>query len=153
MPILASSTDIPITGVVTSRCVIYTETAGVYGNPSPGLLSTLPTDGGVEPLVRYDVVQGGFYKASITTPTSFSSSPQLTDNVVWTGVVNVARVSDSNMSVYSTNKRVFGNTTEVDLKLPGSVWFSADSTATYGYNKAYPAGTYTAIVTASCIAI
>jgi len=152
-PILASSTDIPITGVVTSRCVIYTDTSGVYGNPTPGLLSTAASDGGVQPVVRYDVVQGGFYKASITTPSSFSSSPQLTDNVIWTGSVDVGRVSDAGMSIYSTNKRVFGNTTEINLTIPGSVWFKAESTATYGYNKAYPAGTYTAIVTASCIAI
>ena len=153
IPLFASSTDIPITGVVTSRCVIYTDTSGVYGNPSPGLLSTLASDGGVQPIVRYDVVQGGFYKASITTPTSFSTSPTLTDNVVWTGSVDVSRVSDASMSVYSTNKRVFGNTTEINLTIPGSVWFKADSSATYGFNKAYPAGTYTAIVTASCIAI
>ena len=153
IPLFASSTDIPITGVVTSRCVIYTDTSGVYGNPSPGLLSTLASDGGVQPIVRYDVVQGGFYKASITTPTSFSTSPTLTDNVVWTGSVDVSRVSDASMSVYSTNKRVFGNTTEINLTIPGSVWFKADSSATYGYNKAFPAGTYRSIVTASCIAV
>jgi hypothetical protein len=152
-PLLATSGDIPITGVVTSRCVIYTENSGVYGNPTPGLLSTAATDGGVQPIVRYDVVQGGFYKASITTPNSFSTSPVLSDNVIWTGSVDVGRVSDASMSIYSTNKRVYNNTTEINLTVPGSVWFKADSTATYGYNKAYPAGTYTAIVTASCIAI
>ena len=74
IPLITSAEDIPITGVVTSRCVIYTETPGVYGNPSPGVLSTAPADGGVQPVVRYDVVQGGFYKAVIGTPTSFSSA-------------------------------------------------------------------------------
>jgi hypothetical protein len=57
------------------------------------------------------------------------------------------------MSAYSTNKRVYNNTTEIDLTVPGTVWFKADSTADYGYNKAFPAGQYRAIVTAECIAL
>jgi hypothetical protein len=152
-PLFASSEDIPITGIVTSRCVIYTETPGVYGNPSPSVLSTLPVDGGVQPVVRYDVVQSGFYKAVITTPNSFSTSPTLSDVVKWTGNVDVSRVTDAAMSAYSTNKVQYNNTTEISLTVPGSVWFKAESKAEYGYNKAFPAGTYRAIVTASCIAV
>jgi hypothetical protein len=153
IPMLATSEDIPITGVVTSKCVIYTETPGVYGNPTPGVLSTAVADGGVLPIVRYDVVQSGYYKAVITIPTSFTSSPTLSDNVTWTGSVDVSRVTDAGMSVYTTNKRTYNETTEINLSVPGSVWFKADSKATYGYNKAFPAGTYRSIVTASCIAV
>ena len=153
IPMLATSEDIPITGTVASKCVIYTETPGVYGNPTPGVLSTAVADGGVLPIVRYDVVQSGYYKAVITTPTSFTSSPTLSDNVTWTGSVDISRVTDAGMSVYTTNKRTYNETTEITLSVPGSVWFKADSKATYGYNKAFPAGTYRSIVTASCIAV
>jgi len=153
IPFLASSEDVPITGVVTSRCVIYTEVPGVYGNPSPNTLSTAAIDGGVQPIVRYDVVQSGYYKAVITTPTSFTSAPALSDVVNWTGSVDVSRVTDAAMSSYSTSKRTYNNTTEITLTVPGSVWFKADSKAEYGYNKAFPAGTYRAMVTAACIAV
>jgi hypothetical protein len=151
--LLSVAQDVPITGVVSSKCIIYTETPGVYGNPSPNLLSTSRADGGVEPIIRYDVLQAGFYKAVITTPNSFSSSPSLPDNVTWTGSVDVSRVTDAAMSAYSTNKITYNNTTEIVLSVPGSVWFKAESKAEYGYNKAFPAGTYRAMVTASCIAI
>lgn len=152
-PLLSIAQDVPITGVVSSKCIIYTETPGVYGNPSPNVLSTLPADGGVQPVIRYDVLQSGFYKAVITTPNTFSSSPSLTDNVTWTGSVDVSRVTNAAMSAYSTNKVMYNNTTEIVLSVPGSVWFKAESKAEYGYNKAFPAGTYRAMVTASCIAI
>jgi len=154
LPMFASAEDIPITGTVSSKCIIYTDITGVYGNPSPSILSTAPIDGGVQPIVRYDVVQaGGYYKAVITTPNSFSSSPTLPDVVNWTGSVDVSRVTDAAMSAYSTNKRMYNNTTEFTLSVPGSVWFKADSKAEYGYNKSFPAGTYRAIVTAACIAL
>jgi len=39
------------------------------------------------------------------------------------------------------------------LTVAGSVWFKADSKAEYGYNKAFPAGTYRSIVTATCLAV
>lgn len=152
-PLLALSEDVPIVGTVASRCVIYTETPGVYGNPSPSVLSTATVDGGVQPVIRYDVVVAGYYKAVITTPNSFSSSPSLSDVVNWTGNVDVSRVSDAAMSAYSTSKRQYNNVTEINLTVPGSVWFKADSKADYGYNKAFPAGTYRSIVTASCIAV
>ena len=153
VPLLSAAQDVPITGTVSSKCIIYTETPGVYGNPSPNVLSTLPADGGVQPIIRYDVLQSGYYKAVITTPNGFSSSPSLSDNVTWTGSVDVSRVTDAAMSAYSTNKVLYNNTTEIVLSIPGSVWFKAESKAEYGYNKAFPAGTYRAMVTASCIAI
>jgi hypothetical protein len=153
VPIMSFSEDVPITGRVTPKCVIYTEVPGVYGNPTPSVLSTLAADGGVQPIIRYDVVQAGYYKAVITTPTSFSTSPTLPDVVNWTGSVDVSRVTDAAMSAYSTNKSEYNSTTEITLTVPGSVWFKADSKAEYGYNKAFPAGDYRAIVTASCIAI
>lgn len=152
-PVLVTAQDVPITGTVSSKCIIYTEKPGVYGNPSPSVLSTLPADGGVQPVIRYDVLQSGFYKAVITVPNSFSASPSLTDNVTWTGNVDVSRVTNAAMSAYSTNKVTYNNTTEITLTVPGSVWFTAESKAEYGYNKAFPAGTYRAMVTASCIAI
>jgi hypothetical protein len=153
LPMMAISEDVPITGRVTPKCVIYTEVPGVYGNPTPSVLSTLPADGGVQPIIRYDVIQAGYYKAVITTPNSFTTSPALPDVVNWTGSVDVSRVTDAAMSAYSTNKREYNNTTEITLSVPGSVWFKAESKAEYGYNKAFPAGDYRAIVTASCIAI
>lgn len=153
LPTVGFSEDVPITGRVTPKCVIYTEVPGVYGNPTPSVLSTLAADGGVQPIIRYDVVQSGYYKAVITTPNSFSSSPTLSDVVNWTGSVDVSRVTDAAMSAYSTNKREYNNVTEITLSVPGSVWFKADSKAVYGYNKAFPAGDYRSIVTASCIAI
>jgi hypothetical protein len=153
VPLLSIAQDVPITGTVSSKCIIYTETAGVYGNPSPSILSTLPADGGVQPVIRYDVLQSGYYKAVISTPNTFSSSPTLPDSVTWTGSVDVSRVTNAAMSAYSTNKVTYNNTTEIVLSVPGSVWFKAESKAEYGYNKAFPAGTYRAMVTASCIAI
>lgn len=153
IPFVTTAEDIPITGTVTSKCVIYTETAGVYGNPSPNVLSTAAADGGVQPTIRFDVVQSGYYKAAITTPSSFTSSPTLADVVSWSGSVVVSRVTDAAMSIYTTNKTSYNDTTEFNLTVPGSVWFKADSKAEYGYNKAFPAGTYRSIVTASCIAV
>lgn len=153
LPLIALSEDIPITGRITPKCVIYTEVPGVYGNPSPSVLSTAAVDGGVQPVFRFDVVQAGYYKAVITLPSSFSSSPALSDAVKWTSNLDVSRVTDPAMSAYTTNKVQYNNTTEINLSVPGSVWFKADSKAEYGYNKAFPAGDYRSIVSASCIAI
>jgi hypothetical protein len=145
--------EVPIRGMVTPKCVINTDTAGVYGNPTPGLLSTDRTDGGITPVIRYDVVEAGFYKALITVPSSFTTSPSLTDAVNWTGSVAVSKVTNPTMSAYTTNKRVYNNTTEFDLTIPGTVWFSATSKAQYGFNKSFPAGEYRAVVLAECIAL
>lgn len=150
LPVLAD--DIQITGNVQSKCVIQTSTAGVYGNPSANKLSTLRADGGVEPIIRYDVSLANAYIAKITTPTSFSQSPSLSDVVSWTGSSSVSEVSVAAMSDYETNKLVYGQTTQFDLHTAGSTWFKVSSTASYGVNKAFPGGTYRAVVNAECIA-
>lgn len=152
LSLAAQSAEVPIRGNVSSKCVINTDTPGVYGNPVPNLLSTARSDGGVSPVVRYDVVQGGFYKATISAPSAFTTSPVLPDVVNWTGTVDVARVTDAAMSAYTTSKIVYNNTTEIDLTVPGSVWFSTTSKATYGFEKSFPAGEYRAVVVAECIA-
>ena len=151
--ICVPAAEVPIRGFVSSKCVINTDTAGVYGNPTPNLLSTQAVDGGVQPVIRYDVIESGYYKAIISTPTAFTSSPTLTDSVTWTGSVAVSKVTDSGMSAYTNNKRTYNNITEVDLTVQGTVWFSATSKAQYGYGKAFPAGEYKAVVLAECIAL
>ena len=135
-----ASSNIPITGSVESKCVIQTDTDGVYGNPTADKLSTAVADGGVLPVIRYDIVTANAYKAVISHPTSFSSSPTLTSS------------SDSNMSAFNDNKVTYNNSSEFDLTVAGSAWFSVSSTAEYGYDKAFPAGAYSAMVTAECIA-
>lgn len=148
-----NAAEVPIRGVVSSKCVINTDTTGIYGNPLPNVLSTATVDGGAPAVIRYDVVQAGYYKATITTPNAFTSSPSLVDTVNWTGNVNVSRVTDAAMSGYTTSKRVYNNTTEINLSVPGTVWFSATSKAEYGYDKSFPAGEYRAVVLAECIAL
>ena len=147
-----ASSNIPITGSVESKCVIQTDTDGVYGNPTADKLSTAVSDGGVLPVVRYDIVTANAYKAVISHPNSFSSSPTLTDTVSWTGSTTLTNSSDSNMSAFNDNKVTYNNSSEFDLTIAGSAWFSVTSTAEYGYDKAFPAGTYSAMVTAECIA-
>tara|TARA_Y100001972_G_scaffold47275_1_gene58304 strand:+ start:410 stop:907 length:498 start_codon:yes stop_codon:yes gene_type:complete len=147
-----ASSNIPITGSVESKCVIQTDTDGVYGNPTADKLSTAVADGGVLPVVRYDIVTANAYKAVISHPDSFSSSPTLTDTVAWTGSTTLTNSSDSNMSAFNDNKVTYNNSSEFDLTVAGSAWFSITSTAEYGYDKAFPAGTYSAMVTAECIA-
>ena len=147
-----ASSNIPITGSVESKCVIQTDPDGVYGNPTADKLSTAVSDGGVLPVVRYDIVTANAYKAVISHPDSFSSSPTLTDTVSWTGSTTLTNSSDSNMSAFNDNKVTYNNSSEFDLTIAGSAWFSVTSTAEYGYDKAFPAGTYSAMVTAECIA-
>lgn len=149
----AYAAEAPITGLVSAKCVIHTDTPGIYGNPTPNVLSTTPADGGVQPVIRYDVVEAGYYKAVITTPLDFSSAPSLTDVVNWTGDVEVSEVTDAAMSAYTTDKRSYNNVVEFDLTVPGTVWFRASSRAEYGYNRSFPSGTYKAVVTAECIAL
>lgn len=148
-----TAAEIPIRGIVTSKCVINTDTTGVYGNPTPGVLSTSAADGGVQPVIRYDVIEAGYYKATITAPNSFTSSPSLADAVYWTGTTSVSKVTDPAMSAYTTNKRMYNTTSEFDLTVVGTVWFTVASKAQYGYNKAFPAGEYKAVVLAECIAL
>jgi len=152
---LASSAyalDTEIVGNVQSKCVIHTDKSGVYGNPTAEKLSTDPADGGVLPIIRYDVAVADYYTARITHPTSFSSSPPLSDSVTWTGETSVHEVSDAGMAGYDAAKVEYDATTEFDLSVAGTTWFKVASTATYGVGKAFPGGVYRAIVQAECIA-
>jgi hypothetical protein len=149
----AFALDTPIIGQVESKCMVTTDKQGVYGNPTASTLSTDAVDGGVEPVVRFDVVLANAYKAVIAHPTTFSQSPQLTDVIAWTGSTAVEAVSDAGMSAYDTSKVEYDNVTEIELTIAGSTWFKVSSEADYGYNKALPGGTYTAIVEANCIAL
>lgn len=148
----AVASDVQITGNVQSKCTIVTETEGVYGNPAASVLTTNPSAGGVEPIVRYDVVLADAYKAKISYPTSFSSSPTLNDTLNWIGGVSISQVSDAAMSAYETNKVVYDNATEFDLTEVGTTWFKVSSEVAYGVGKSLPGGTYTAIALAECIA-
>jgi hypothetical protein len=151
--VTAFAVDVPISGTVQSRCVISVDTPGVFGNPNSYTLTTAATDGGVQPIVRFDVTLADAYYAQITTPTSFSSSPSLNDTVTWTGSTEVSSVSDAtNMGDYETNKVTFGQTTQYDLTATGSTWFKSTSVATNGGNRAFPGGSYEAVVEALCIA-
>lgn len=144
--------NVQITGSVEAKCVIQTTKSGSYGNPIASKLSTTPADGGILPVMRYDVSIADAYTASITHPTSFSSSPSLTDTIAWTGSTSVTQTSVAGMSAYEAAKTVVGNTTNFNLTLAGSTWFSTASSAVYGSAKPLPGGTYTAVVQASCIA-
>lgn len=148
----ALAEEAQITGTVAPKCVINIDTPGVYGNPTPNKLSTDAADGGVAPIIRFDVVQAGYYKASISTPVDFSSAPTLTDVVNWAGTVEINQVTDPAMSAYETSVVRYNNTSEYDLTVAGTTWFKANSIATYGYNKAFPSGNYKSIVIAECIA-
>ena len=149
LPALA---NVPITGTVEAKCVIQTTKDGVYGNPIASKLSTTPADGGVLPVIRFDVSLADSYTANITHPTSFSTSPTLNDTVAWTGSTSVTQTSVAGMSGYEAAKVVVENTTIFDLTLAGSTWFSTASSATYGSSKPFVGGVYTALVQDSCIA-
>jgi hypothetical protein len=56
------------------------------------------------------------------------------------------------MSAFEAGKVLYNNSTEFDLSVAGSVWFNVTSVAEYGYGKALPAGNYTALITAECVA-
>ena len=144
--------EIPIEGNIGSKCVISADTNGVYGNPNAYTLSTAPADGGVLPIVRFDVSIADSYKAQLTHPSAFSASPTLNDVPTFSGATEVSAMGDAAMAGYEAAKVEFGNTTEFDLTEAGSVWFKTTSSITNGGNKAFPAGTYRAVVTAECIA-
>lgn len=147
-----AQSEVPITGNVASKCVITTDTPGVYGQPTTNVLSTNPQDGGVTPIVRYDIIEADAYKAQISYPNAFTSSPVLNDVVNWAGTVEVSEVSNAEMAAFETNKVEWDNVTEFDLTIAGSVWFKIDSQADYGFNKSFPGGVYRASVLAECIA-
>ena len=148
LPALA---NVDIVGNVEAKCVIQTTKSGVYGNPIASKLSTTPADGGVLPVIRYDVSIADAYTANITHPTSFSSSPALSDTVAWTGSTSVTQTSVAGMSAYEAAKTVVNSTTIFNLTLAGSTWFSTASSAVYGTAKPFSGGTYTASVVATCI--
>jgi len=149
----AQAENVPINGTVQSRCIIQTDTPGVYGNPNAYTLTTTPADGGVLAITRIDVTLANAYYAEITAPSEFSSAPSLPDTVTWTGDTEVHAVSDAtNMGSYETNKVEYGMTDKYDLTATGSTWFKTSSTATMGGSKAFPGGSYTALVEANCIA-
>jgi hypothetical protein len=149
----AHAAEVPINGTVQSRCVITTDTAGVYGNPNAYTLTTNPADGGQLSVIRFYVTLADAYYAEITAPSEFSSSPSLPDTVTWTGDTEVSAVSDATgMAGYETGKVELGMTDKYDLTATGSTWFKTSSTATMGGNKAFPGGNYTAMVEALCVA-
>ena len=149
----AQAENVPINGTVQSRCVIQTDSAGVFGNPNAYTLTTTPADGGALSVVRFDVTLAGAYYAEITAPSEFSSSPTLPDVVTWTGDTEVQALSDATgMGSYETNKVEQGMKDIYDLTATGSTWFKTSSTAVMGGSKAFPGGNYTALVVAECIA-
>jgi hypothetical protein len=148
----AMAVDSPINGVVEPKCSIWTETNGVYGHPLPYKLSTEASDGGVHASIRVDVAQADYYKTKFTHPNSFSSSPTLTDAIAWTGSTIVGQVGVAGMSAYEAAKVTYNNVTEFNMTLAGSTWFTVKSQASYGSTKALPAGNYTAMIVAECIA-
>lgn len=148
-----ASTSVPVSGMVESKCVVTQDVVGVFGNPTPGVLSTDPANGGVNPVVRFDVVQASYYTAKISHPETFTESPALSDVVYWTGSASVDQVTDANMSSYDTDKVEYNNVTEFFLTIAGSTWFKVESEATYGVGRALPGGQYQAAVLAECIAI
>ena len=107
--VVAQAENVPITGNVSSKCSIYTDVSGVYGNPTPDALSTIPSDGGVYPVVRYAVTSADEFLAKVSWPNSFASAPSLTDSVVWDGEVTVSNTSDAGMSGYEAAKVEYEN--------------------------------------------
>ena len=105
----AYAANIDITGTVQSRCIVNTDTPGVYGNPNAYTLTTLPASAGQVPIVRIDSSLANAYNAQISYPTSFSTSPSLSDTTAWTGAVAVAQTSSSDMSGYQAASSTTGS--------------------------------------------
>ena len=150
----AYAANIDITGTVQSRCIVNTDTPGVYGNPNAYTLTTLPASAGQVPIVRIDSSLADAYNAQISYPTSFSSSPSLSDTTAWVGAVGVEQTSSSDMSGYQAASTTTGAMRTYPLSIAGTTWFSVASTATYGggQQKPFPGGSYKAVILAECIA-
>ena len=146
--------NIDITGTVESRCIVNTDTPGVYGNPNAYTLTTLPASAGQVPIVRIDSSLANAYNAQISYPTSFSTSPSLIDTTAWVGAVGVEQTSSADMSGYQAASTTTGAMRTYPLSIAGTTWFSVASTATYGggQQKPFPGGSYRAVVLAECIA-
>jgi hypothetical protein len=104
------------------------------------------------PVIRFDTTLADAYYAQITYPTSFSSSPSLSDNVTWTGAVTVKATGESGMSGYQAASTTTGAMRSYPLSVAGSVWIESTSVAVYGGNRAFPGGAYKAVVLAECVA-
>ena len=143
-----------ITGTVESRCEVVTDIKGYYGNPSAFLLTTLPASNGQVPQIRITNTLANAYKALVSYPTSFSSSPSLSNSVTFTGAVAIASASSSDMSGYQAASTVTNNGAmrTYNLTHAGTIYVTVASSATHGGNKAYPGGQYVAVAEASCIA-
>ena len=150
----AYAANIDITGTVQSRCIVNTDTPGVYGNPNAYTLTTLPASAGQVPIVRIDSSLANAYNAQISYPTSFSTSPSLSDTTAWEGAVGVEQTSSSDMSGYQAASTTTGAMRTYPLSIAGTTWFSVASTATYGggQQKPFPGGSYKAVILAECIA-
>jgi len=141
-----------IGGNVSSKCSVFTANAGVYGTPTADELSTKTADGGIDAKVRYDVTLANAYKAKIGWPTSFTTSPTLTDAVNWDGETSYSSGTVTAMSGYEAAKTEYNEYTEFALTQAGSTLFTIESEVKYGTSKAFPGGEYKAMVTAICVA-
>lgn len=56
------------------------------------------------------------------------------------------------MSGYQAASTTTGSMRQYGLSVAGSVWIQSTSVATYGGNRAFPGGTYKAVVVAECVA-
>ena len=150
----AYAENIDISGTVESRCTVNTDTPGYYGNPNAYTLTTVPASAGQVPIVRFDVTLADAYFAQVSYPTSFSSSPSLSDTVAWSGAVTVVQTGSADMSGYQAASTTTGSMRQYALTVAGATWFDATSIVTYGggQNKAFPGGAYKAVVLAECIA-
>ena len=147
-PIMAADID----GTVESRCTVATTVDGKYGNPNAYTLTTDPASNGQVPVIRFDTTLANAYYAQVSYPTSFSSSPSLSDNVTWTGAVSVKATGADGMSGYQAASTTTGAMRQYGLSVAGSVWFQSTSVAVYGGNRAFPGGAYKSVVLAECVA-
>ena len=152
--VVSAHANTSITGTVESRCEVVTDISGYYGNPSAFLLTTLPASNGQVPQIRITNTLANAYKALVSYPTSFSSSPSLSNSVTFTGAVAIASASSSDMSGYQAASTVTNNGAmrTYNLTHAGTIYVTVASSATHGGNKAYPGGQYVAVAEASCIA-
>ena len=116
-----------IGGSVSSKCSVFTDTTGVYGNPTADELSTKAADGGIDAKVRYDVTLANKYTAKISWPTSFTTSPTLSDAVNWDGETKYSSGTVTAMSGYEAAKTEYNEHTEFALSQAGSTWFTIES--------------------------
>lgn len=149
-----ASANTNITGTVESRCEVVTDIPGYYGNPNAYTLTTLPASNGQVPQIRITNSLANAYKAIVSFPTSFSSSPSLSNTVSFTGAVAIASASSSDMSGYQAASTVTNNGAmrTYSLTHAGTIYVTVSSEATYGGNKAFPGGQYVAVAEASCVA-